>query len=208
MKITLLGNCQTKALTWYIQQLNDNFDVKWVQPEFSREPAHADWAEPGIFLGKSTPTVIGTEDSIERLKCSSFLIYQPIVPETSKNFNFEKIKSYNPECHFISISAFFYDPEDSREQALKGMIDRANEYNIDIPAHKIIKKHGNKIEVQDRSFTFHGIPWEGKGKTARSFHPKVFYFLELVREICEKTGWDYYSEEQYDQYLKEGYPFG
>ena len=36
----------------------------------------------------------------------------------------------------------------------------------------------------------------------------VFYFLELVREICIKTGWDYYSKEQYNQYLKEGYPFG
>lgn len=34
------------------------------------------------------------------------------------------------------------------------------------------------------------------------------YFLELVREICSKTGWNYYSDEQYNQYLKKGYPFG
>jgi hypothetical protein len=187
MKITLLGNCQTKALTWYIQQLNENFDVKWLQPEFAREFA---WARPGIFREKSTPTITGTENSIERLKRSSFLIYQPISPATSKNFNFEKIKSYNPECNFISISSFFYEPEDSQEEALKGMIDRANKYNIDIPAHKIIEKHGAKIEVQQKN------------------HPKVFYFLELVREICKKTGWDYYSDEQYNQYLEEGYPFG
>jgi len=70
------------------------------------------------------------------------------------------------------------------------MIDRANKYNIDIPAHKIIEKHGSKIQIQ------------------RKNHPKVFYFLELVREICKKTDWDYYSDEQYNQYLKEGYPFG
>jgi hypothetical protein len=70
------------------------------------------------------------------------------------------------------------------------MIERANEFNIDIPAHTIIEKHGSKITMQQKN------------------HPHVFYFLELVREICIKTGWDYYSEEQYNQYLKEGYPFG
>ncbi len=193
MKITLVGNCQTKALTWYIQQLNENFEVKWLQPEFGRESA---WTQPGIFCKKSTPTITGTEDSIERLKDSSFLIYQSILPETSKNFNFEKIKSYNPECHFISISSFYYESEDPQEEALKGMIDRANKYNIDIPAHKIIEKHGAKIEVQQ------------KRKKKIINHPKVFYFLELVREICAKTGWDYYSDAQYNQYLQEGYPFG
>jgi len=28
MKISLIGNCQTMALTWYLKQLNKDFDVK------------------------------------------------------------------------------------------------------------------------------------------------------------------------------------
>jgi hypothetical protein len=75
-------------------------------------------------------------------------------------------------------------------ECLSGMIRRAKKLNIDIPAHKIIKKYGCKITMQQEN------------------HPHVFYFLELVREICTKTGWNYYSEKQYNQYLKEGYPFG
>lgn len=70
------------------------------------------------------------------------------------------------------------------------MIERAKKFNIDIPAHKIIEKHRSKIKVE--------LP----------HHPRVFYFLELVREICALTGWDYYSEELYNKCLKKGYPFG
>ena len=191
MKITLLGNCQTKALTWYIQQLNSNFDVKWVQAEFARGSS---WAQPGIFRKKLIPTITGTEDSIQRLKGSSFLIYQPISPATSKNFNFEKIKSYNPECHFISINSFYFYPDCQQKTGLPGMINRAKLFNIDIPAHKLVEKHGSNITIEP--------------STQDPSHPTVFYLLELVREICAKTGWDYYSDIQYNQYLKEGYPFG
>jgi len=70
------------------------------------------------------------------------------------------------------------------------MIERAEKFNIDIPAHKIIEKHGSKIGIR----TFN--------------HPKVFYFLELVREICKRNGWEYYNNEQYNQYLEDAYPFG
>jgi hypothetical protein len=162
-----------------------------VQPEFGRGYG---WAKPGIFRKKPTPTITGTEDSMQRLKRSSFLIYQPISPATSKNFNFEKIKSYNPECYFISISSFYFDPDCPRQTGLSGMIDRAKRFNIDIPAHKLIEKHGSNIKIEP--------------STQTPAHPTAFYFLELVREICAKTGWDYYSDDQYNQYLKEGYPFG
>jgi len=189
MKITLLGNCQTKALTWYIQQLNENFDVKWVQTKFGRGK---NWAKPGSFEGKPVPTVTGKENAIKRLMNSSFLIYQNLSSEASDNFHNEKIKLYNPTCNFISISSFYFHPNNSQENGLTGMIHRANVFDIDVPAHKIIEQHGSKIEIVN----------------SQPNHPSTFYFLELVREICKRTGWDYYSEEQYNQYLKEGYPFG
>jgi hypothetical protein len=188
MKITLLGNCQTKALTWYIQQINLNFDVKWICIEYFREIGEG-WIK-NKFNGKFVETISDTSAAIGRLKLSDYVIFQHLRTQTSENYNLKKIKMYAKNAKLISISRMFYQPDDPSQKLLKGMIKRAKKFNIDIPAHKIIEKHGSKITMQEIN------------------HPHVFYFLELVKEICVKTGWDYYTDEKYDQYLKEGYPFG
>jgi hypothetical protein len=188
MKISLLGNCQTKALTWYIQQLNLDFDVKWISPDFHNIQK---WQLQNPFYGKNIQIISNVNESKQTLQNSEYIIYQHIKQKRTKHFNSEEIKKYQSHAQLISVSSFCYEPEDPQEEALKGMIDRANKHNIDIPAHKIIEKHGAKINIQ-----------------GFNMHPNVFYFLELVREICKKTDWDYYSDEQYNQYLKEGYPFG
>ena len=188
IKITLLGNCQTRALTWYIQQINVNYDVKWICIEHFKEIGGG-WTT-NTFSGKFVYTISDNSEAINRLKLSDYVIFQPIRTETSDNYNPDQIKKHAKNAEIISISSFFYEPDDPEQKYLKGMIRRAEEFNIDIPAHKIIEKHGSKITMQQKN------------------HPHAFYFLELVREICAKTGWNYYSKEQYNQYLKEGYPFG
>lgn len=192
-KVTLLGNCQTKALTWYIQQLNPEFDVQWIQPEFSF--GHA-WGDEIIWVNKHIPKIKGIKKSQERLKQSSFLIYQHLSLEISRHYNFQKIKSYNPKCHFISINSFHYNPNNIRKpiRSLSGMIKRAEKFNIDIPAHKIIEKY-NRSPIQ----MIH--------PNQDPVHPKSLYFLDLIKEICTITGWKYYSEEQYNQLLKAGWPW-
>ena len=193
MKITLLGNCQTKALSWHIQKLDPNFDVQWICIERFLK---SQWGPEPKFIGKPINVITDTQDAIERLQRSDYVIFQHIKKETSCNYNYNQIKEHVNDAKLISISNFYYDPDiqDDRKSGLIGMIDRAETFNIDIPAHKIIEKHGPKIKICR----------EAKHPT----HPHVFYFLELIREICIKTGWDYYPEEQYNQYLKEGYPFG
>lgn len=186
MKITLLGNCQTKALTWYIEQLNKNFDVKWICIDFFNDAA---WALNKNFKGKDVSIIFDQNESVKRLKDSDYIIYQHISHEKS-NYNEDQIKKHQKDAELISISSMFYYPADPDKKSLKGMIRRAKNWNIDIPAHKIIEKHGPKIVMHDKN------------------HPNTFYFLELVREICVKTGWHYYSNQQYNQYLKDGYPFG
>jgi aspartate-semialdehyde dehydrogenase len=190
--ITLLGNCQTKALSWYIQQLDPSFDVKWI----SIESFLSNWGPDSMFLGKPINVITDTQEAANRLQSSDYLIFQHVLSESSENYSSEKIKMHAKNAKLISISSFFYDPDiqDPKESGLMGMIERANRFNVDIPAHKMIEKHGPKIEIVR--------------KNKLPTHPTVFYFLELVREICAKTGWDYYSDEQYNQYLKEGYPFG
>lgn len=193
MKITLFGNCQTKALSWYIEQLDQSFDVQWICIErFIGER----WVLREKWNGKSfkdQPKVIAnTQEAIKRLQSSDYVIYQNIKKESSDNYNARQLQKHVTDGKLLSISSMFYDPDDPREVMLKGMIERAEEYNIDIPAHKIIEKHGSKITM----------------KSGKNHHPQIFYFLELVREICIKTGWNYYSNKQYKQFLKEAWPFG
>ena len=186
MNITLLGNCQTKALSWYIQQLDPSFNVKWICIEiFLRY-----WGPDSKFNGKPINVITDTQKAIKTLKSSDYVIFQPLKTETSENYNLVELKKHVSKGKLISTSSMFYQPKDPEQKLLNGMIERAEKHNIDIPAHKIIEKHGPKITMITKN------------------HPEVFYFLELVREICAKTGWNYYSEEQHNQYLKEGYPFG
>ena len=188
MKITLLGNCQTRALACYLHELNANFDVKWLCIE-KFQKAGGEWVK-NKFRGKFIDTIPYTSEGIKRLNISDYVIFQHIDAKTSENYNFAKIKMHASNAKLISISSMLYKPNDPTQRFLKGMIERAEKFNIDIPAHKMIEKHGSKI------------------KMLKKHHPNAFYFMELVREICKKTGWNFFSKKQYDQYLEEGYPFG
>lgn len=184
--ITLLGNCQTKALSWYIQQLDLNFDVKWI----SIEKFLTGWGPARMFYEKPINVITDIQEATKRLQSSDYLIFQHLHSGSSENYNLEKIKMYAKNAKLISISSMFYEPDDLEQKLLKGMMQRAEDYNIDIPAHKIIEKHGSKITMKQNN------------------HPHVFYFLELVREICTLTGWNYYSDEQYNEYSRQRFPFG
>jgi hypothetical protein len=78
MKISLIGNCQTKALTWYIEQLNENFDVKWICIDsFDKDS----WALTKNFRGKDIPIIFNQNESAKRLE--------------DKDHNFEQFFAYN-----------------------------------------------------------------------------------------------------------------
>lgn len=186
-KVTLLGNCQTKALSWYIQQLNQTFDVQWIMIQ---RFAPTYWAPEPFFEGKPVNVITDLQEATKALQSSDYVIFQHIEPTISKNYNFGKLKTYVKKSKLISITSMRYQPDDPDQENLKGMIERERLLNIDVRASKIIEKHGSKITMKEAN------------------HPHVYYFLELVREICAKTGWDYYSNEQYNRYLQEGYPFG
>jgi len=198
MKITLIGNCVNKALTWYIQQLNSDFDVKWIWTDIGMK----NFAKNDRFMGKPVPTIVDTEEAKKRLSESDFIIYHPIQPARIKYFNYEDIKKYETsKCKLIPIGVFYLNIDDSnadnkQDKYLKktgfiGIKERAKKYNMEIKIHKIIEKFGPVDLV-----------------TRNKYHPRVLFILELVREICKLTGWKFYSDEQYDQYMKIKYPFG
>ena len=198
MKITLLGNCVNKALTWYIQQLDKDFDVCYIWTDIGM----GGFAKRNRFGGKLTPTITDTEEAKKRLSESDVIIYHPIRPTRIKYFNYEDIKQYKTsKCKLIPIGVFFLDKVDPirdndedkyiEKTGLIGIKERAEKHNMEIKIHEIIEKY----EVDELA-------------TNNNYHPKVLFMLELIREICNLTGWKFYSDEQYDQYMKEKYPFG
>ena len=185
MNITLLGNCQTKALAWYIQQINSQLDVKWICIEpFKRN----DWANQSVFRGKPIDVITCVRESITRLNVSDVVIFQHIAPTTSANFHYNQLKKHAAKATLLSTSSFLFDPQEP--SYLQGMIQRAVDGDIDISAPDLIERHGSKIIAISYN------------------HPNVFYFMEVVREICSRVGCNFYCDEQYQMFIDEGYPFG
>ena len=205
MKISLIGNCQIKGLAWYLQRINSNFDVQYIWTNIGL----GNWArtQQCPFVpnrgrgGRHVPTVVDAIQARARLLDSDYILYQPIRPSRIQDFNYEGIQKYRDNAKLISIGCFYCanintkhltnTQEYEARTGLLGMKERAEKFHLDIQPHKIIEKHGIDAMATDTAY-----------------HPKTLYFLELVREICAITGWNYYPEEQYNQYLAEGFPFG
>lgn len=182
MKCTLIGNCQTLALTKYIEFLEQGHDVMWIHLE-----AFQHW---NLQAFKEMPirTCVKDEDSIQRLRESDIIIYQPIKAKTSPTFHPEKLKEYAPHAKFISISSLVYDKNDMDKW--ERMRTRAHKHNIDIPGHIIMEKFGDRIKMQQKD------------------HPSALYFFEVMREICKILGWEYYTDEQYWKVWGRKWPYG
>lgn len=199
MKISLIGNCQTIVLAWYLQQLEDNLDIVRIKMEgdlgdkiennfFSLNSLSK---ENQIQKDASIIKVIKQPELGEiRLRESNVVIYQHLSKKASKRFHSKRLQRLARESQLISISSMHYDPLDPSQTYLNKMITKALRQKIDVPAHKIIEKHGKKI-------TMASVMW-----------PQAFYFLELTREICQKIGLNYYSDTKYSELLELGYPFG
>ena len=126
----------------------------------------------------------------KRLMESDVVIYQHLSKKASRHFHSKRLQELARRSQLISISSVHYDPSDPLKTHLNQMIKKARQNKIDIPAHKIIEKHGAKI-------TMASLMW-----------PQVFYFLELTRKVCQKIGLNYYNNTKYSELLELGYPFG
>lgn len=183
MKCTLIGNCQTLALTKYIELLEQDIDAMWVYLE-----AFQHWNLHKAFANQVIQTCRKDEDSIQRLRESDVIIYQPIKAKTSSTFHPDKLKEYAPHAKFISISSLVYDKNDMDKW--ERMRTRAYKHNIDIPGHIIMEKYGDRIKMQQKD------------------HPSALYFLVVMEEICKMTGWSYYTDEQYAKVWGMKWPYG
>ena len=214
-RISVIGNCQSEALAWYIRRLpqmregaqNGRVVCNWLVAEGFREHMRK------IYKGKFKNYLFLHANAKNRhrlvidnkmdykynlfdpprirkiLQSSDYVIFQKIRPKTSDLLNWQKVKILaHDDAELISISSFFHEKKDNKY--LKEMIKRENELRISLKASNLIKNN-NKINSVDQPN-----------------HPNVYYFLDLVEEICKKFDWDFFSEQEVERFTKLKFPFG
>ena len=191
MIITTLGNCQTNVLCRYIRILKPLEDVKFCSSKFEW------WKNYPRFLDQVDHVISDMHEQKQRLIDSDFILYQVMRQEKAgadelTQPGLRETNQQNVTQRQLSMTSFVLKDED-RAGTFEGMLTREHNNNIDIRATDILNKHPGKIRNMI-----------GTGGN----HPNALYFLEVMREICTRWDWDYYSDEQYQTLLEEGYPFG
>jgi hypothetical protein len=214
-RISVIGNCQSEALAWYIRRLpqmregakNGKVVCNWLVAEKFREHmkrVNKEKFAKHLFLHTNPANVhrlvtedkgdfrfnIFKSDQIRKsLQASDYVIFQKIRPSTSKLLNWQNVKILaRDDAKLISISSFFHDKKNNK--FVLEMAKREAEVKVLLRATELIKNN-KKING-----------------TNLPNHPNVFYFLDLVKEICRIYDWEYFSDEEVEKYSKIRFPFG
>lgn len=184
MIITFIGNCQTLALCFYLQQLNADDDVGWVLYSEDFLPNVTQWSE------KIKNKILNIDDAIERVKISDFIIYQEINIEKSIFSNCNYLQSVKQEhCRLISMSSIYIDFADWRG-SLREMKKREDSNNVLIRVSDL-------IEAFPDEYTMIAV-----------VHPSTFLFLEILKEICILMNIPFFSADaiaiflEYNNYIQ------
>jgi len=215
ISVVVIGNCQAEALAWYIRRLPQNkilakkslFSCNWIVAERFKEHLkkiykkdfkkyqflHADAKSRHNLVVKDSGeiafNIFEKERAIKKIQNADIIIFQKIQKGTSALFNHENVKIMaKDDAKLISISNFFYSKKDKKY--LEGMKEREDKLRVLLKASYLIKKNPNI------------------NSHIRPEHPNVFYFLELVKEICKILDWTYYTENQVKAFLNLKFPFG
>ena len=179
MNITFIGNCQTIALCFYFQQLlNENNNICWVLYDEEFKPHIGNWSS------KCKNKVIDYNYSIQKIKDSDIIIYQNIDVNKSSFSNTNTLCEITKNsCKLIKIPSIhlIYDDFDN---SIKELINRENENNVDIKVSNIFYK------------------FKDNNLMLTCWHPKTFLFMEIIKLLCNLLNYNFFTEEQYNNYLK------
>lgn len=179
MNITFIGNCQMVSLCYYFQQLlsKDN-NICWVLygEEFKQHL--------GNWSVKCKNKIIDYDNSIQTIKDSDIIIYQNIDVEKSLFSNTNTLRELtNNSCKLIKIPSIYIIYNDF-SNSIKELINRENENNVDIKVSNILYNFKNTNLMLTCN------------------HPKTFLFLEIVKILCNLLNYNFFTEEQYNNFLK------
>jgi hypothetical protein len=183
MIVTFIGNCQTLAICFYLQQLSVNDDIGWVMYSEDFLPNVTQWSE------KIKNKILNIDDAIERVKISDFIIYQEINIEKSIFSNFNYLQSVKQErCRLISMSSIYIDFADWHA-SLREMKKREDSNNV-------------LIRVSDLIEAFPDEP-----TMISVVHPSTFLFMKILKEICLLINIPFFSDDasaiflEYNNYI-------
>jgi hypothetical protein len=181
MNITFIGNCQTLALCFYFQQLlnSKNYHIHWLLygEEFRQHI--------GTWSAKCNNRITDYNTSIQIIKDSDIIIYQNIDENRSPFCNTNTLKMTSKgSCKLIQISSIYLIYDDFNN-SIKELIHRENIYNVDIKVSSIF----NNFKYRNMMLTYN--------------HPNTFLFMEIVKILCNFLGLDFFTEAQYNNFLKK-----
>jgi len=175
MKITFIGNCQLVALCYYAQQLTD--DARWVCYGNEFLPFLDSWSD------KCVDKILHHEGAIARVRESDVIVYQEVVGTKStfcNEWTLQELKA--PGCMLLKVPSIQWDYNDV--DIVKGLRDREIANNVNITASDMFERFRDTKLMMDIC------------------HPTTFMFLEIVREICTRTGLKFFTDEQVARFLE------
>ena len=167
------------SIMFFFQQLlpTDN-NICWVLygDEFINHIGK--WAE------KCNNKIIDYDTSIQTIKDSDIIIYQNIDVTKSLFSNTNTLLELTKNtCKLITIPSIYLIYRDF-DNSIKELIKRENENDVDIKVSEIFDKFKHTILMLN------------------SRHPKTFLFLEVVKVLCTLLDYDFFTEERYNDFLK------
>jgi hypothetical protein len=193
MKIATLGNCQLLSLSWYIRRLFENsgqhFECKWIGSPFAHLPFPyaARFEEP-------EQSILNKDSALDYIKDADYVICQPLKKDITFNFiNLPKL--IKKDCKLLFIGYFRHD--------LRFPID----FTIERLCHYFRHVRFSPTYISQKYSDETGFEKFKDGGLGSTNHPNAFYFLCLMREICDHFNWEYYSEKRVQELKEKGYPF-
>ncbi len=199
MKIACIGNCQHESLAWYIKYLLPDDECWWFSFNKKRYlgydfKAKFNEVNHELFTKDFIDKVDYRHDAKDYIKSCDYIICLVMNPNVSLEYSMDKIKLLaNEHCKIVTTSNYYIDI-DKYDETYKGMQNREKVRNVKITIDQIINQH-NKNEMLPK-------------RKHEPNHPPSNYFLKLLKLICEDFNWKYFSKEEYQMFLKVGFPHG
>jgi hypothetical protein len=138
----------------------------------------------GNWSVKCKNKIIDYDNSIQAIKDSDIIIYQNIDINKSLFSNTNTLHELtNNSCKLIKIPSIYLIYNDF-SNSIKELINRENENNVDIKVSNILYNFKNTNLMLTCN------------------HPKTFLFLEIIKILCILLNYNFFTEEQYNNFLK------
>ena len=183
MNITFIGNCQQLSLCFYFQQLlnSTDYNICWVSYE-ERFNTHL-----GKWSDKCINKIRNEDKAIPRIKDSDIIIYSNIRIETSTFSNTSTLQEIKKSsCKLINIPFIVFDCTNF-DNSITRLRNYENIHNVDIKVSDLFDK-----------FKDSNLKLMLKGN-----HPTTFLFMEIVKILCNLLNLDFFTQEQYNNFLKD-----